>query len=37
MATVIEIQNGGDRHIELLQLCTSNVIDVFQVGAQCFH
>jgi len=26
-----KIQDGGDRHLEFLQICISNVVDMFQI------
>jgi len=37
MATVLEIQDGGDRFLEFLKICISDVIDMFQIKSQCFH
>jgi len=31
-----EIQDGGNRHLEFLLLCISNVIDMFQIEGPVF-
>jgi len=31
-----EIQDGGDRHIEFLRICISDVIDMFQIEVPMF-
>jgi len=32
----LEIQDGGDRHLEFLQLCISDVIYMFQIEVLMF-
>jgi len=32
----VEIQDGGDRHREFLQLCISDVTDMFQIEVPMF-
>jgi len=36
MATVFKIQDGGNRHVEFLQLCISDVIDMFLIELPMF-
>jgi len=36
MATVLDIQDGGDSHVVFLQICISDVIDMFQIEVPMF-
>jgi len=36
MATVLEIQDVGERHLEFSKLCISDVIDMFQIEVPLF-
>jgi len=33
---LFEIQDGGGRHLKLLQICISDVIDMFQIKVPMF-
>jgi len=36
IAIVFKIQDGGDHHLEFLQICISDVIDMFQIEVPMF-
>jgi len=36
MATIFEIQDGGDRHVKFSKLCSSNVSGMFHVEVPMF-
>jgi len=36
MAKFFEIQDDGERHLEFLQICISDVIDMFQIEVSMF-